>query len=102
MGYCALEREPVVFQVHDFGDRFWVYPIYDARSEQFSRIGKAYGTKPGFYLVAGPNWAGDLPKGCNALVRSASGSSSTCAPEVDAGLGAKLSESAALLSHRRR
>ena len=48
-GYFALEKEPVVFQVPDFGDRFWIYALYDARTDQFAEIGKPYGTKPGFY-----------------------------------------------------
>ena len=69
-GFFALDKEPVVFQVPDFGDRFWVYAIYDARTDEFSQIGKAYGTKPGFYLIVGPNWKDSLPAGINAIVRS--------------------------------
>jgi hypothetical protein len=45
-GFFHLDKEPVVFQVPDFEDRFWVYPVYDARTSQVSRIGKPYGTKP--------------------------------------------------------
>ena len=41
-GYYALDKEPVVFQVPDFGDRFWVYALYDARTDQFAEIGKPY------------------------------------------------------------
>jgi len=70
MGYSALDQEPVVFQVPDFGERFWVYALYDARTDQFAQIGKAYGTKPGFYLMAGPNWTGETPAGITAVVRS--------------------------------
>jgi hypothetical protein len=69
-GYFALDREPIVFQVPDFGDRFWVYPIYDARTDEFSQIGKAYGTKPGFYLMVGPDWKGETPSGITAVLRS--------------------------------
>jgi len=69
-GFFALDREPVVFQVPDFGDRFWVYALYDARTDEFAEIGKPYGTKPGFYLMVGPNWKGDVPAGINAVVRS--------------------------------
>ena len=53
-----LDNAPIVFQVPDFGDRFWVYALYDARTDQLSNIGKQYGTKPGFYMVVGPNWRG--------------------------------------------
>ena len=58
-----LDNEPIVFQVPDFGDRFWVYALYDARTDEFSQIGKQYGTKPGFYMVVGPNWKGETPSG---------------------------------------
>jgi hypothetical protein len=61
---------PVVIQAPDFGDRFWVYAMYDARTDQFAQIGKAYNTKPGFYLVAGPKWNGKVPEGIVAVVRS--------------------------------
>jgi hypothetical protein len=69
-GYFALGKEPVVFQVPDFGDRFWVYALYDGRTDEFSEIGKPYGTKPGFYLIVGPDWKGATPAGINAVVRS--------------------------------
>jgi hypothetical protein len=57
-GQCvlALDREPVVVQVPDFGDRFWVYQIVDQRADGFATIGKMYGTKPGFYLLADCGW----------------------------------------------
>jgi len=69
-GFAALDKEPVVFQVPDFGNRFWVYALYDARTDEFAEIGKPYGTKPGFYLIVGPNWKGETPKGITAVVRS--------------------------------
>lgn len=69
-GYFALDKEPVVFQVPDFEDRFWVYAMYDARTDEFAEIGKPYATKPGFYLMVGPNWKGDVPAGITAVVRS--------------------------------
>jgi hypothetical protein len=69
-GFLPLGKEPFVFQVPEFGDRFWVYALYDARTDEFSGIGKAYGTKPGFYMVAGPDWKGDKPPGVTAMLRS--------------------------------
>jgi hypothetical protein len=69
-GFMTLDKEPIVFQVPDFADRFWVYAHYDARTDEFSEIGKAYGTKPGFYLMVGPNWKGETPAGVTAVVRS--------------------------------
>ena len=69
-GYFALDQEPVVFQVPEFGDRFWVYALYDARTDEIAEIGKPYGTQPGFYLIVGPNWKGEVPAGVTAVVRS--------------------------------
>ena len=67
----ALDLSPVVVQVPDFGARFWVYQIVDLRSDSFVQLGKMYGTTPGFYLLVGPNWRGDTPKGITKIFRSA-------------------------------
>jgi hypothetical protein len=69
-GWMSLDKEPIVFQVPEFGHRFWVYAHYDMRTDEFSEIGKAYGTKPGFYLMVGPHWKGTTPAGITAVVRS--------------------------------
>lgn len=60
----------MVAQVPDFGERFWVYALYDARTDQCAELGKPHKTKPGFYLLAGPKWRGDKPAGIEALIRS--------------------------------
>lgn len=70
LGFFSLDEEPVVIQVPDFADRFWVYAMYDARTDQFAEIGKPYDTKPGFYLIVGPQWKGEKPAGIEAIVRS--------------------------------
>lgn len=70
LGFFSLDEEPVVMQVPDFDERFWVYALYDQRTDQFAEIGKPYHTKPGFYLLAGPNWKGDKPNGIEAVLRS--------------------------------
>ena len=70
LGYLSLEKEPVVIQVPDFGDRFWTVPVYDARTDQMSELGQQYNTKPGFYMVVGPNWKGETPAGIAGVVRS--------------------------------
>ena len=69
-GFYSLDEEPVVIQVPDFGDRFWIYALYDARTDQFGELGKPYGTKPGFYLLVGPNWNDKIPAGITAIIRS--------------------------------
>jgi hypothetical protein len=70
VAFCSLDEEPVVIQVPDFGERFWVYALYDARTDQFGELGKAYGSEPGFYLLVGPNWEGEVPAGITAVIRS--------------------------------
>jgi hypothetical protein len=69
-GFQHLDSKPVVVQVPDFGDRFFVYQLTDARTDSFASIGKQYDTKPGHYLLVGPHWNGDVPKGINAVFRS--------------------------------
>ena len=70
IGFLPLDKEPFVIQVPEFGERFWVFALYDARTDEFSEIGGQYGTKPGFYMVVGPNWKAETPKGITAVVRS--------------------------------
>ena len=50
--------------------RFYVYAMYDQRTDEIGRIGQQYGTKPGFYLIVGPRWTGETPQGINGVVRS--------------------------------
>lgn len=69
LGFFDLDAEPVVIQVPDFGNRFWFYALYDARTDQFGHVGKPYGSKPGFYLLAGPKWKGRKPAGITEVVR---------------------------------
>lgn len=63
IGALALDLSPVVIQVPDFGDRFWVYQVVDLRTDSFVELGQMYGTTPGFYLLVGPNWKGRRRKG---------------------------------------
>jgi hypothetical protein len=68
-GLLTLGQEPVVVQVPDFGDRFWVYQVVDQRTDSFAQLGKMYGTEPGFYLLAGSDWAGSAPAGVAKVFR---------------------------------
>jgi len=77
----ALDLSPVVVQVPDFGDRFWVYQIVDLRSDSFVQLGKMYATRPGFYLLVSPNWRGEVPKGITRVFRSST-NTGFCVPRV--------------------
>ena len=70
LGVLALDVSPVVVQVPDFGDRFWVYQAVDLRTDSFVQLGKMYDTKPGFYLLVGPNWKGEAPRGITRVFRA--------------------------------
>jgi hypothetical protein len=72
LGMVALDVSPVVVQVPDFGDRFWVYQIVDLRTDSFVQLGKMYGTTPGFYLLVGPTWNSEVPKGITRVFRASS------------------------------
>jgi hypothetical protein len=69
-GFGHVDTQPVVVQIPDFGNRFFVYQIADARTNSLANIGKQYGTKPGFYLVVGPNWKGAVPAGITGVLNS--------------------------------
>jgi hypothetical protein len=69
-GFMALNRQPVIVQVPDFGTRFFTYQMVDHRTDSFASIGKQYDTKPGHYLLVGPDWRGHASGGVNAVFRS--------------------------------
>jgi hypothetical protein len=69
-GVAALDETPVVVQVPAFGTRFWVYQIVDLRTDSLADVGVMYGTKPGFYLLVGPSWKGEPPKGITQVFRA--------------------------------
>jgi hypothetical protein len=70
VGSLALDQSAVVIQVPDFGDRFWVYQVTDARTDSFVQLGKMYATTPGFYLLVGPDWNEEAPAGITKVYRS--------------------------------
>ncbi len=80
-GSLALDLSPAVIQVPDFGDRFWVYQMVNLRTDGFAQLGKMYGTTPGFYLLVGPKWQGEIPKGITKVFRSST-NSGFAAPRV--------------------
>lgn len=69
-GFMALDKQPVIVQVPDFAGRFYTYQLVDHRTDSFYSIGKQYDSKPGFYLLVGPNWSGTPPAGITAVGRS--------------------------------
>ncbi len=70
LGLLALDESAVVVQVPDFGDRFWVYQAVDLRTDSFVDLGAMYASTPGFYLLVGPDWDGEVPAGITRVFRS--------------------------------
>ena len=68
-GMFDLATNAVVVQVPDFGRRFWLYQMGDQRTDSFAELGSMYGTRPGSYLVVGPDWRGDVPAGIAGVFR---------------------------------
>ncbi len=68
----ALDLSPVVVQVPNFGKRFWMIQAVDLRTDSFVELGSMYGTEPGYYLLVGPDWQGEVPKGITKAFRSSS------------------------------
>lgn len=69
-GIFDLAATPVVVQVPDFGDRFWLYQFGDQRTDGFADMGSMHRTLPGCYLVVGPGWTGAVPRGIVGVLRS--------------------------------
>jgi hypothetical protein len=70
---AALDETPVVVQVPDFGERFWVYQVVDLRTDGFAELGSMYGTQPGFYVLARADWQGETPRGITKVFRAPTG-----------------------------
>jgi hypothetical protein len=68
--FMTLDKGPVVIQVPDFGDRFWVIQMGNQRTDGIGGLGSMYGSKSGFYLIAKEGWKGDVPKGINKVFYS--------------------------------
>ena len=70
IGMAALDLSPVVIQVPEFGQRFWTYHVIDLRTDRIAKLGRTHATRPGFYLLAGPGWNGDVPRGIVEVFRA--------------------------------
>lgn len=68
-GIISADKGPVVIQVPDFGDRFWLYQLANQRTDSFGSIGRQHATKPGFYLLAPSSWKGVTPAGIQGVLR---------------------------------
>lgn len=68
-----LRGEPQVLQVPALEGRYYSFQLIDMRTDNLDYIGtRATGHQAGRYLIAGPDWKGEVPAGFAGLIRSPS------------------------------
>jgi hypothetical protein len=67
-----LRAEPIVLTVPEIEkDRYYSIQLIDAYTYNFDYIGsRATGNEAGSFLVTGPGWKGEMPKGVKKVIRS--------------------------------
>ena len=72
MTWVDLRAEPVVFTIPEIEEeRFYEVQLIDLYTHNFAYISTvATGNVPGTYLLTGPDWKGDVPKGITEVVPS--------------------------------
>ena len=70
--YCFaqfdLRNEPVVVVVPPISDRYYTFQFMDAYTNNYAYVGqRASGTTGGTYLLAGPDWKGQVPEGMTKI-----------------------------------
>jgi len=60
--WLDLSHEPLVLSVPSMAERYYVMPFMDAWTNVFAMVGtRTTGAGPGNYMVAGPDWKGEIP-----------------------------------------
>lgn len=73
--YCMfwgdMRTEPLVITIPEMeSNRFYEFQLIDLYSHNFAYVSTIEnGNVPGNYLIAGPNWKGDMPKGIDKVIR---------------------------------
>ena len=66
-----LRAEPLVISVPEVRDRYYSLQFIDMYTHNFAYVGsRASGSEAGNYLLAGPRWQGETPKGIKSVIRS--------------------------------
>ena len=70
MSWIDMRAEPVVYTIPEIEkDRFYEVQLIDLYTHNFAYISTvATGNVPGNYLLTGPNWKGELPKGITKVI----------------------------------
>jgi hypothetical protein len=69
VGWLDLSKGPLLLHVPDMNDRYYSVQFTDpSKNTNFAYVGtRTTGTKAGVYLIAGPNWKGQVPSGMKQL-----------------------------------
>lgn len=70
--YCQaqfdLKKEPVVLVVPPISDRYYSFEFLDAYTNDYAYVGqRATGETGGTYILAGPDWNGQVPEGMTKI-----------------------------------
>ena len=67
-GWLDISEQPMIFEVPDFGDRYFVIPIIDRWNRVNGYIGtRATGSQGGRYAVVRDGWQGEIPAGIETI-----------------------------------
>jgi hypothetical protein len=66
-----LRKEPVIFIIPKIdSSRYWSLQLIDLYTHNFDYLGsRTTGNDGGVFMIAGPNWKGETPKGVTKLIR---------------------------------
>ena len=68
-----LRSEPMVLDVPAVQGRYYSFQLVDLRTDNLDYIGtRATGNQAGRFLIAGPDWQGEVPSGFSGVIRSPS------------------------------
>ncbi|WPN49290.1 DUF1254 domain-containing protein [Pseudomonas sp. P8_241] len=68
-----LRSEPMVLDVPAVQGRYYSFQLVDLRTDNLDYIGtRATGHQAGRFLIAGPDWQGEVPSGLSGVIRSPS------------------------------
>jgi hypothetical protein len=68
VGWLDLGKGPQVLHVPDFSGRYYSVQFTDPFNVDFAYVGtRTTGTQAGDYLITGPDWKGELPRGLRQI-----------------------------------
>ncbi len=68
VSWLDLKKEPLVLTIPPIIHRYYSFQFLDAYTNVFTYVGsRATGSNGGTYLIAGPNWDGQVPSGMKEI-----------------------------------